>query len=142
MFGVVHHYADELSSSDHDVHLYSVLYTIMPMDVEFRFPSLLVCTSQCPGFVDVIVTTGLLVSTCKKSHVHLFIVTYSHMCPYIIMPRLCGCHHYNRAPCFHVQEVTCTFIYCNVLTHVSVRHNAPAWWMSSLHQSLAHIYLL
>ena len=142
---------------------------------------LLVCTSQCPGFVDVIVTPGLLVytckkshvhlfivtyshtcvrtsqfpgfvyaiftpglfvSTCKKSHVHLFILTYSHMCPYVPMPRLCGCHLYNRAPGFHVQEITCTFIYCNVLTHVSVRHNAPALWMSSLHQSLAHIYLL
>ena len=32
MFGVVHNYADELSSGDHGVHLCSVLYTIMPMN--------------------------------------------------------------------------------------------------------------
>ena len=170
MFGVVHNYADELSSGDHGVHLCSVLYTIMPMSLVRVFmvftyvrcctqlcrwtssfvSPLLVCTSQCPGFVDVIVTPVLLVSTCKKSHVHLFIVTYSHMCPYVIMPRLCGCHHYNRAPGFHVQEFTRTFIYCNVLTHVSVRHNAPALWMASLQQgswfprarSHTYIYLL
>ena len=113
------------------------------------------CTQLCrwtSRFVPLFsfVRPNVLVSTCKKSHVHLFIVTYSHMCQYVPMPRLGGCHRYTRAPCFHMQEVTCTFIYCNVLTHVSVRPNAPAWWMSSLHQgslfpharSHMYIYLL
>ena len=81
MFGVVHNYADELSSSVHVAHLCSVLYTIMTMDVEFCFSS----------------------------------------------SRL--------------------FIHCNVLIHVSVRHNAPALWMSSLHQgslfprARSHMYI-
>ena len=58
----------EFSSSDHGVDLCSVLYTIMPMGVEFCFHSLLVFMSQCPGFVDVIVTPGLQAITCTFTY--------------------------------------------------------------------------
>ena len=49
------------------------------------------------------------------------------------MPQLGGCHRYATVPCLHIQVLTCTCIYCNVHTHVSLRPNAPAWYMSSLH---------
>ena len=139
MLGVGHNNADELSPSDHGVHLCSVLYTFMPMSlvrVFMVFTYIRCCTPLCRW---------------TSSFVSPFLVyTYSYRCPYVPMPRLCGCHRYTRAPGFHVQEVTRTFIYCNVLTHLSVRHNAPALWMSSLQQgcwfprakSHTYIYLL
>ena len=50
------------------------------------------------------------------------------------VPWLGGCLRYTRDRCRYMKVLTCTFIYCNVHTQMSVRPNAPALWMSSLHQ--------
>ena len=95
MFGVIHNYADELSSSDHGVHLCSVLYTIMPTSLAWVimvFTYVRCCTQLCRWTSSFVSPLLVCKSTCKKSHVHLFIVTYSHRCPKTVMNKYMKAH--------------------------------------------------